>query len=88
MNKQTLSKIKMKNRAFHRFLKTKDQHDDQMYGKYRNQSKNTCRKVVTDYLQPLSRGVKSNLIAFFRCAEIIKFQKCNPKLSRSWQDHK
>ena len=49
MNKQTLSKIKMKNRAFHRFLKTKDQHDDQMYGKYRNQSKNTCRKVVTDY---------------------------------------
>ena len=36
MKKLTLSKIKMKNRAYHRFLKTKDQHDYQMYAKYRN----------------------------------------------------
>ena len=30
MNKLTLLKIKMKNRAYHRFLKTKDQHDYQI----------------------------------------------------------
>ena len=36
MNKLTLSKTKMKNRAYHRFLKTKDQHNYEMYAKYRN----------------------------------------------------
>ena len=49
MNKLTLSKIKMKNRAYNQFLKTKDQQDYQMYAKYRNQSKKACRKAVTDY---------------------------------------
>ena len=58
-NKLTLSKIKMKNRAYHRFLKTKYQKDYQMYAKYRNQSKNSCKKVVTEYQKPLSREVKS-----------------------------
>ena len=36
MNKLMLSKIKMKNRAYHWFLKTKDQRNCQMYAKYRN----------------------------------------------------
>ena len=60
MNKLTLLKIKMKNRAYHRFLKTKDQHDYQMYVKYRNQSRNACRKAIADYEKSLSREVKSN----------------------------
>ena len=54
----------MKNRAYYRSLKTKDQHDYQMYAKYRNQSKNACRKAVTDYDKSLSREVKSNPKAF------------------------
>ena len=66
MNKLTLSKIKMKNRAYHRLLKMKDQHDCQMHAKYRNQSKNPCRKAVTDYEKSLSRETKSNPKAFFR----------------------
>ena len=69
MNKLTLSKIKMKNRACHWFLKTKDQHDYQMYAKYRNQSKNACRKAGTDYENSLSRDEKSNPKAFFRYAK-------------------
>ena len=60
MKKLTLSRIKVKNRAYHRFLKTKDQHNYQMYAKYRNQSKNACTKAVTDYVKSLSREVKSN----------------------------
>ena len=38
--KLTLSKIKMKNRAYHRLLKTKDQHD------YQNQSKTLAEKQI------------------------------------------
>ena len=34
MNKLTLSKIKMKGKVCHWFLKTKDQRDCQMYAKY------------------------------------------------------
>ena len=68
MNKLTLSKSKMKNRAYHRFLKTKDQYDYQMSAKYRNQSKNACRKAVTDYEKSLSKEVKSNPKAFFKSA--------------------
>ena len=50
----------MKNRAYHWFLKTKDQHDYQMYVKYRNQSRKACGKAITDYEKSLSREVKSN----------------------------
>ena len=66
MNNLTLPEIKMKNRAYHRFLKTKDQHNCQIKAKYRNESKNACRKAVTDYEKSLSREVKSNPKAFFR----------------------
>ena len=66
MNKVTLSKIKVKNRVYHLFLKTKDQQDYQMYAKYRNQSKKACRKAVTDYEKSLSREVKTNPKTFFR----------------------
>ena len=71
----------MKNRAYHRFLKTKDQHDYQMYAKYRNQSKNACRKAVTDYEKSLSREVKSNPKAFFRYAKNkLNFKNAIPDL--------
>ena len=69
MNEQTLSKIKMKNRAYHRYLKTKDQHDYQMYAKYENQSKNACRNAVADCEESLLREVKSNPKALFRHAK-------------------
>ena len=79
--KLTLSKIKMKNRAYHRFLKTKDQHDYQMYAKYRNQSKNACRKAVTDYEKSLSRKVQSNPKTFFRYAKNkLNFKNAIPDL--------
>ena len=81
MNKLTLSKVKMKNRAYHRFLKTKDQHNYQMYAKYRNQSKNTCRKAVTDYEESLSKEVKSNPKAFFRYVKNkLNFKNAIPDL--------
>ena len=60
----------------------KDQHDYQMYAKYRNQSKNACRKAGTDYEKSLSREVKSNPKAFFRYAKKVEFQKYNPRFSR------
>ena len=71
----------MKNRAYHRSLKTKDQHDYQMYAKYRSQSKNACRKAVTDYEKSLSREVKSNPKAFFRYAKNkLNFKNAIPDL--------
>ena len=79
MNKQTLSKIKIKKEAT--ILETKDQHDYQMYAKYRNQSQNTCRKAVTDYEKSLSREVKSNPKAFFRYAKNkLNFKNAIPDL--------
>ena len=81
INKLTLSKIKMKNRAYHWLLKTKDQYDYQMYAKYRNQSKKACRKAVTDYEKSLSREVKSNPKAFFRYAKNkLNFKNAIPDL--------
>ena len=76
-----LSKIKMKSRAYHRFLKTKDQQDYQMHAKYRNQSKKACRKAGTDYEKSLSREVKSNPKAFFRYAKNkLNFKNAIPNL--------
>ena len=46
-----------------------------MYAIYRNQSKNACRKAVTDYEKPLSREVKSNPTEFFRYAKNKLFFK-------------
>ena len=80
MNELMLSKIKMKNRACHQFLKTKDQHNYQMYTKYGNQSKNACRKALTDYKKSLSRE-KSNPKAFFRYAKNkVNFKNAIPDL--------
>ena len=71
----------MKNRAYHQLLKTKGQHDYQMYAKYRNQLKNACRKAVTDYEKFLSREVKSNPKAFFRYAKNkLNFKNAMPHL--------
>ena len=84
MNKPTLLKIKIKNRAYHRFLKTKDEHDYEMYAKHRNQSKqskNACRKAVTNFEKSLPREVKSNPKAFFRYTKNkLNFQNVIPDL--------
>ena len=68
-------------KLYHRFLKTKDQHDYQMYAKYRNQAKKSGRKAVTDYEKPLSREVKSNPKVFFRYAKSkLNFKNVIPDL--------
>ena len=55
-------------------MKTKDQRDYEMYIKYKNQSKNACRKAVTDYKTPLSREVKSNPKSIFEiCKNELNF---------------
>ena len=78
--KQKNKSIWMK-KLYHRFLKTKDQHDYQMYAKYRNQAKNSGRKAVTDYEKPLSREVKSNSKTFFRYAKSkLNFKNAIPDL--------
>ena len=52
-----------------------------MYAKYRNQSKNTCGKAVTDYEKPLSIEVKSNAKALFRYAKNkLSFENAVPDL--------
>ena len=62
-------------------MKLKDQYDYQMYAKYRNQSKNACRKAVTDYEKSLSKEVKSNPKAFFRYANNkLNFKNAIPDL--------
>ena len=82
MNKETLSKIKMKCKAYYRYLKTKNRHDYQMYAKYRKQSKNGCRKAVADYQKFLSRKVKSNLKVFVRYAKNnLSFKTLIPDLA-------
>ena len=71
----------MKNRAYHRFLKTKDQQDYQMRAKYRNQSKKACRKAGTYYEKSLPRKVKSNPKAFFRYVKNkLNFKNAIPDL--------
>ena len=81
MNEQTLSKIKMKKRAYHPFFKTKDQHDCQMYAKYRNHLRNACRKAVTVYEKSLLGEVKSNPNAFFRYDKNkMNFKNASPDL--------
>ena len=81
MNKLTLSKIKMKNRPYYRFLKTKYQHNYRMYAKYRNQSKNSYKKALTEYEKFLSREVKSNSKAFFRYTKNkLNFKNAIPDL--------
>ena len=62
-------------------MKLKDQYDYQMYAKHRNQSKNACRKAVTDYEKSLSKEVKSNPKAFFRYANNkLNFKNAIPDL--------
>ena len=52
-----------------------------MYGKHRNQAKNSNRKAVTDYEKPLSREVKSNPKVFFRYAKgKLNFKNAIPDL--------
>lgn len=56
----------MKSRVYRLYIKIKGEQDYQMYGKYRNQSKNASQKAVAGYQKSLSRDVKSNARVFFR----------------------
>ena len=48
MNKDALSKLKLKNKLSHRYLRTNNPQDYETYAKYRNQSKQTCRKFEVE----------------------------------------
>ena len=81
MNSQALSKVQLKNRAYHQYLRTKDHNDYNIYVKYRNQAKRTCRKAVSDYEHSLSKEVKSNPKAFFAYAKSkLKYASSIPDL--------
>ena len=68
ITKGALSKLKFKNRSYHCNLRTNDQQDYKTYAKYRNQSKQACRKAIAEYEKSLSREVKTNPKAFFKSA--------------------
>ena len=48
MNKDALSKLKLKNKLSHRYLRTNNPQDYETYAKCRNQSKQTCRKFEVE----------------------------------------
>ena len=81
MNSQGFSKVQLKNRAYHQYLRTKDHNDYNIYVKYRNQAKRACRKAVSDYEHSLSKEVKSNPKAFFAYAKSkLKYASSIPDL--------
>ena len=44
MNKDSLSKLKLKNRSYHRYIITNDQQDCKTYAKYRNNQNELAEK--------------------------------------------
>ena len=81
MDSQPFSKVQLKNRAYHQYLRTKDHNDYNIYVKYRNQAKRRCRKPVSDYEHSLSKEVKSNPKAFFAYAKSkLKYASSIPDL--------
>ena len=48
MNKDALSKLKLKNKLYHRYLRTNHQLDYKTCSKYQNQSKRACRKAIAE----------------------------------------
>ena len=81
INSQAFSKVQLKNRAYHQYLRTKDHNDYNIYVKYRNQAKRRCRKPVSDYEHSLSKEVKSNPKAFFAYAKSkLKYASSIPDL--------
>ena len=69
MKSQAFSKVQLKNRAYHQYLRMKDHNDYNIYVKYRNQAKRAFRKAVSDHEHSLSKEVKSNPKAFFAYAK-------------------
>ena len=48
MNKDALSKLKLKNMSYYRYFRTNNQQNYKTYAKYRNQSKRACRKSIAE----------------------------------------
>ena len=81
MNSQAFSKVQLKNRAYHQYLRTKIHNDYNIYVKYRNQVKIAFRKSVSNYEHFLSKKVKSNPKAFFAYAKgKLKYASSLPDL--------
>ena len=49
MNKNAISKLKLKNRSYHCHLKKNHQQDYKTYAKYRNELKGACKKAIAEY---------------------------------------
>ena len=81
MNSKVFSKVQLKNRAYHQYLRTKIHNDYNIYVKYRNQVKIAFRKSVSNYEHFLSKKVKSNPKAFFAYAKgKLKYASSLPDL--------
>ena len=81
MNSEAFSKVHLRNREYHQYLRTKDHNDYNIYVKYRNQAKRACHKAVSDYEHSWSKEVKSNPKAFFAYAKSkLKYASSIPGL--------
>ena len=69
MNKNALTKIKKKQKSYHKYLSTKEGKDYLEYVKHRNQSKTACRNAVRDFEKSLAKEAKTNSKAFYAYAK-------------------
>ena len=65
MSSQGFGRIQLKHRVYHQHLRTKDHDDYNIYVKYRNQAKRTCRNGLSDYGHSVSKEIKRNPKRFF-----------------------
>ena len=84
MSSNALTKVKKKNAAYSRYLKTAEGKDYVIYARARNQAKWEIRKAKRDYEKKLARESKSNPKAFFKYANSKLKTRCAvPNLMQS-----
>ena len=69
MNKTALAKVKRKQKAYQRYLETKEGKDYLKYTQARNQAKSECRKSVKLFEKELAKNIKKNPKAFYAYAK-------------------
>ena len=65
MNQEMLTKLKEKQKAFKKYMETKDGDDYRIYSRSRNQAKWQCRKAARDYERNIAKEAKSNPKRFY-----------------------
>ena len=76
MSSNAMTKVKRKNAAYRRYLKTTDGKDYVTYARARNQAKWEIRRAKRDYEKKLARESKSNPKAFFKYANSKLKTRC------------